>query len=248
MSLRFVNGSSMSCTKDVAPVTTLPLTMACWFRPDAINSRYTLMSLGDLDTASNVWILRADGTGGNKEVGVAIINSDPAGEQTLHGTSYVGNVWSHACGLFISDSSRTIYFNGIDPVSTTNTFALNATPDRIAIGVIASSSPTNFMDGVIAECGLWDVELDPQEILALANGINPSRIRPLSLKGYWPLWDTTCRDLTNQQNTLTPNNTPTRVTGPPVELFTRLHGDTPFLEFLAPAVGAHNMMLLGVGR
>ena len=45
-----------------------------------------------------------------------------------------------------------------------------------------------FWNGRIAEAAIWNDALTPNEQRALSRGVSPRVVRPLKLRGYWPLW------------------------------------------------------------
>jgi hypothetical protein len=117
-------------------------------------------------------------------------------------TGFSANTWTHACGVFASSTSRTVYINGGS--SATNTTNSSGTGEnRLFQGVTrAASAFSNYFSGSLAEVGVWNAALTADEVLALARGISPSLIRPQSLNIYAPL----VRDLIDVKSQLTITN------------------------------------------
>lgn len=102
-------------------------------------------------------------------------------------TSYSANTWHHVCGVFASNTSRTIYLDGAG--SATNTTSL--TPTLIDIVTIAaarkSGNVDNYLNGSLAEVAIWNAALTEPEAKSLSAGMSPKLVRPQSLVLYVPL-------------------------------------------------------------
>ena len=117
-----------------------------------------------------------------------------------NGGTVSANVWNHYAGVFVSGSSRTPYTNGVAGAENTTTVAA-ITPTFTNIGAFYAGTATSiqFMDGLIAEVGIWNVALTAAEIASLAKGMTCDKVRPQSLVFYAPL----VRDLNDQKGGLT---------------------------------------------
>jgi hypothetical protein len=99
--------------------------------------------------------------------------------------------------------------------SNTNTTSLGTvTPTALHIGARFANTFGGFTNGLIAEVGIWDVALTPEEIASLAKGMTCDKVRPQSLVFYAPL----VRDLVDAKGglTITNNNTATVANHPRV--------------------------------
>lgn len=177
MARTFVAASSQSLGYVGAPLTTVPLTLACWFKPASVagGTNKSLVSLDD--GAANEFLLRSVASGGAV---AAVANT---GISTTAGTQSNG-VWGHAAAVFASSTSRTSYLNGVAATVDTT----NVTPSGINgthVGRLWAAS--QFADGDIAEVAIWNVALSAADMAALALGISPSMIRPDALVFYAPL-------------------------------------------------------------
>ena len=110
---------------------------------------------------------------------------------TSSGT-FTNATWNHACGV-ISSSTCTVWLNGTKTTgSTTGSPVTTGSVDALAIGVFKRTSGNSaFFGGSLAECAVWNATLTDQEASALAAGTSPTRVRPLSLIGYWPMFGLT---------------------------------------------------------
>ena len=194
------NGTNQYLNVASAPVTAVPLTMACWFYPDTITANYTLFQISD-GSNLNRFVLAALGA----------IAGDPLRAVTSAGgvegsadstTGFIASSWQHACGVFTSVNSRSIYLNGSN--TTTNTSILTPTGiNRTEIGVrINSGVPGLYLDGRLAEVGIWNAALTANEVASLAQGMTCDKIRPQSLVFSAPL----VRELIDQKGGLTITN------------------------------------------
>ncbi len=159
----------------------MPLTMACWFNTTATEST-TLIDIGEVATTNKHLTLQIR-SGGE----VAARGQSGGSRRALTTTNYSTNTWHHAVARFVSSTSRFAYIDGGS--EGTNTQSANPTAnDGTNIGVTVQTTPGEFFSGRIAEIGIWDVDLSVSEILMLAKGWSPLRVRPTAIQAYWPLY------------------------------------------------------------
>lgn len=168
-----------------------PFTFACWFYPDDLAAFSTLLWLGDPSSNTRYWRMLVSGSPTNVTV-QAISDSDSSGNaQARSTTTPVVNAWNHACGVFAGTFSRTVYHNGAGAGTNTNgNSGADSFASRTTVGATDRLSPVHYMSGRIAEVGVWKTALSDYDILALARGVPPRRVRPDVLTAYWPLWGT----------------------------------------------------------
>src|SRR3990167_3100989 len=215
MARAFAAASSQYLQIDTGILTAYPLTMACWFKANNTTANFSLMWLGDKDV-SNSWHALEANAGGDVVIGQSRFGGGPV--EALTTTNYTANTWHHACAVFISSTDRAAFLDG----GGKGTNATDVTPtgiDRFAIGRFADTTPDKYMDGLIAECAIWDVALTDQEVANLALGNVPAYlIRPSNLKGYWPLgMGSPEPDLSGAYNALSLVNTPTIADHAPIK-------------------------------
>lgn len=91
------------------------------------------------------------------------------------------------------------------------------------------------MDGALADVAVWNVKLTPAEVLALASGVRPNRIRPANLV-FWAPLDGLASNEPSLAGvapfTATLTGTTKTASGPPVDRLTRL------INIVFPAGGA----------
>jgi hypothetical protein len=214
MASNFVRTSSQYLTAGNSPVSDPPITMACWFKTDDVTftANYTLLGLQNTSNGHRMNLFfrpqTSDLVSAATTVGAAI-------GEALSTSSVVANTWHHVCGVFTSNSSRTVYLNGGN--NSTDTFSVTPTYGPATIGIGArhnGSSWALFAQAEIAECGIWDVALTAAEIASLADGMTCDKVRPQNLRFYAPL----VRNLQDVRGglTITNNNTATVANHPRV--------------------------------
>jgi len=108
----------------------------------------------------------------------------------------------HACGVFTSNTSRTVFLNGGNSATNTNTIAPSGV-NAIDIGFRPNAGVAGLLfDGKLAEVGIWNTALTAAEIASLAKGMTCDKIRPQNLVFYAPL----VRDIADQKGGLTITN------------------------------------------
>lgn len=181
-------GSGASCLLASKPwATALPLTIACWYRPDTSEQTGCLAYLGA--GSDDWWALAINGGRARAEarrsaspstyVGVNSVSSAPAG------------AWSHFAATFLDDDERTAVLNGVDADKGVSTVpvALRFPPTRSAALAFRDDTPSGGVRGQIAHLAIWGGEtvLSPAELAELAAGASPLDIRRDDLIGYYPL-------------------------------------------------------------
>jgi len=180
-----------------APVTAVPVTIAAWFYPTAsVNG-----AIGYLGVASSQHRLQLSYRAARTVQAYAQSGSGfPSVESTA--TTPL-NTWAHACAVFSSNSSRSIFLNGGN--SATNTTAISSPEAFTSTNIFArtaASSVGTYFAGSIAEFGIWNAALTAEEVASLAKGMTCDKVRPQSLVFYAPL----VRDLNDQKGGLAITN------------------------------------------
>lgn len=172
------NGSTSKLVLSSALVAAVPLTMACFFKPNSTSTNQTLLVADDL-TSSNRFLLFAAST--------AVISARTT--QTTNGTAsttetYTLNRWQSAAMVTGAVASRYAALNGRVSVEETT----SKTPTGISEFEVGNVSGTilNY-SGLMAEVAVWAAALTPAELQAFHSGVPAAEIRPRSLLLYMPL-------------------------------------------------------------
>ena len=142
----FINGSTQYLIGGSAPVSAVPLTMACWFRG---NNTLTgaLMSLST-NGGNARYSLVAAGTVAGDPLQGGVTNSGGTGANAVASTGFASNTWSHACVVYATTASRSVYLNGGG--KGTETTSITASADRTLIGARIATTAGAFFAGDIA--------------------------------------------------------------------------------------------------
>ena len=183
---RNFNGSSQYLNAGSAIITTQPFTVACWFKVTNTTASHVLWSSG-VSSNQNRYGLSAAGAVAGDPVRAYTTNTAASIGVASSTVGFSANTWQHAAGVWVSNSSRTVYLNGGNSASDTTAIGAG-TPTETYIGVQSvNGTLQNYVSGDIAEVAIWSVALDAAEINALAKGFRPTQIRPQSLVSYTPL-------------------------------------------------------------
>jgi hypothetical protein len=153
-----------------APISALPFTLCCWFRPNSLTGQCISLT----GSSGGQVLLGISGSG--QAVLSMRDNAFTTGTATTATTAATTGNWHFLAAVCASSSSRFSYLNGI--ASATNTTALGTINSfsRFGIGVRATASPDSFVNGSIAEVAVWNSALSVDELNGLAKAFNPRLI------------------------------------------------------------------------
>jgi len=185
---RSFNGSTDYLSYAGAVDAAHPMSFALWFNKPS-TSFATAFSISNTNVSNpnrNSIIL-------SNTPNVRAFSSNSGGTTTaiaISTANYSTNTWHHACAVFSSNSSRTIYLDGGNSATNTTTVGVN-TGSFVATTIGAYSNSTGIgqpCDGLIAEVAVWNTSLTADDAASLASGISPMLVRPDVLVAYWPLF------------------------------------------------------------
>jgi hypothetical protein len=203
------NGTNQYFTTSAVPVTAPPFTFGCWFKTTQMSQSPALISLVNSSNTANIFGLYFRGSASGDPI--QLLSAPPATNTVSSTTGCTSDKWHHACGVHTSLSSRTIYLDGGS--SATNTATLT-TAGIDSLFIATNGLGANYLNGQIAEVGIWNAALTAAEVESLAKGMTCDKVRPESLVFYAPL----VRDLQDLSGglTITNNNAATVATHPRV--------------------------------
>jgi len=196
------SAQNISCNSPASLSAVYPITLSVWVY--ATTDTLNMTPLGWYQAATNQ---------SSRILFAGAVTDRPVRANLLTTTNYISqivpgftiNTWHHACGVFASSTSRTIYRDGA--AGLTNT--VDSTPTNLTRILIGTHAGIQNFDGYISDVAIWSAALSTGEINSLAKGFSAKKIRPQSLEFYAPL----IRNLQDYSSSsiLTNNNTATAI-------------------------------------
>jgi hypothetical protein len=184
MARSFNSGLGQHLIHNAAVVAAEPLTMACWFSTDNVGITQTLISICTSGGAER-WQLEIGGAAlGNA---LAIRKQGSALNAVAVAGNPSNNVLHHAVGIYASATSRFCGLDGALGAENQQDAGSIAAPNRTLIAARINTTTGLFLNGLVAEVGIWKAALNADEAAALARGFSPLLVRPTALVAYWPL-------------------------------------------------------------
>lgn len=152
----------------VVPVTAWPLSLSAWVRPFTLPSvERTILSIsntGSTNPLNRIYITTAN---------VAACQSRGTGTNALAATSSVALTtakWIFVGGTINSDASaNAVWVDYIKTVSGVGTADTMAACNTTTIGALHRTTDTTQFDGLIGECGIYNILRDDTQMLELAD-------------------------------------------------------------------------------
>ena len=185
MARLFDDASSEYLMITAAPVTAVPLTLACWFKVDAIVGSACPICIMDADSTTEGFVLHLVDDAGDLEVWgrTASLNTWNEAKATA---SFSLNTWHHAAFVTSAVDSRAAYLDGGNK-GTEATARMPTGIDTMTIGRLTRAVAASYVSGSVAETAIWNVALTDAEVAELAAGLCPLFVRPGALVAYYPL-------------------------------------------------------------
>jgi hypothetical protein len=146
-----------------APVTAVPITLACGFIANNITASTILLNIGDGNT-SRLDLIAGGGVAGDPIVAQTITAAGGA-SNAASTTGYRAGIWHYGHAVFAAANDRRAFLNG-GGKGTQTTSRVLSTPDRVLIGSRYSGGGVlgSFHDGILAEAAIWNVALSDAEV------------------------------------------------------------------------------------
>jgi hypothetical protein len=147
------NGTSQSLDATTAPLTAVPLTLEAWVKPTALTANGPTDGIVLSVLNSGAWAGWYIHWSGSTFKATATSNSSFTASVSAPASL---NTWYHVAGVFASDSSRTIYVNGVAATADSTTKPPSFTPNRTHIG-LGFFGGGNWFPGAIDEVRISNV-------------------------------------------------------------------------------------------
>jgi len=224
-----------------AVLTAYPLTITFWCKPAAApggGETYTLGGIFASGSQVDYWSigLRSTSTPTNN---VEFSVRDSGNEDVLVSSEdYVVGAWEFFGMVLTSATSRAGFHNLTKDTMGSTSITPSGLNRTSAFVLDVQFGPLRAMDGDIEHYTIWNAALTDNEMNALARGVHPLRIRPLSIQsgGYWPIRGDLSPepDYSGNKNNLVLTGTLAAANGAPVEPYSRrFWGNGPLIEVAA---------------
>lgn len=207
-----LNGSSQYAYMSTSPVTATPLVFGCWVNLATTASAQCIMNIAG---GSFMYFL----IGHSSFLGKWYIAARNGGSEFYAASTATPSTgtWTHVLGYFDSSTWRGLYINGVQ--DGTNTTSAAPTLTKLGIGVrVDGAIPSGFpsyLNGSIAEVGVWDSGLTTDEIASLGKGVSPKHVRPQNLQVYVPFINSTTGAVNETGDAVTVAGSPSSATDHP---------------------------------
>lgn len=164
--------------RTAALITGYPFSWCCWAYDDGTSTVFPfLISCTTSGTT-------AQNTRAQLYLDSGVVSSQVNNGSVSATGSRTVNTWFHACGVHASATSHAAFLNGGNKGTSTTSATFPSGMNRTSINAWNGGANVGIA-GNIAHVAIWNVALADAEVLELANGLLPTRIRPQSLISYW---------------------------------------------------------------
>jgi len=182
-------------------ITAYPFTLETWVKFDVIGVSQSILFLSN-STTSNIYY----GFGLTTTGKLTIRNRNTTDTLTVGNTIISENTWIHVACVFTSDTSKTLYLNGVSEITQTNSVSFSSSDIVVLMGLLRTTSPITYLNGKLSDVRVWNTARTVTEIL---DNYNKRLIgNETGLVGYWKLDEgnsTTAKDYTSNENAGTIN-------------------------------------------
>lgn len=165
--------------RSAAVITAYPYTISAWIYDDGTSTAFPFIvgcSTSGTTAAGTRLQMFIDNVG-NVATGVGSVSVTTTAARAT-------NTWFHGCAVEASATSHSVFLNGGSKGTTTSSATFPTGMNRTTINAWNGGANVGIA-GNIAHVAIWNVALADAEVLELANGLLPTRIRPQSLISYW---------------------------------------------------------------
>jgi concanavalin A-like lectin/glucanase superfamily protein len=156
------------------------ITVAAWIKTNSVSTEQGIATKWGAVGANQQYELELSATG---KVSFGVVNATPLGTIVTGATTVALGAWQHAAGRQTA-TDVFVYLNGVQDGTSATDRSIQNTATDLLIGKFVTGVAFN---GLIAELGIWNIDLTPAEIAQLASGVSPALVQPGNLRGYWPL-------------------------------------------------------------
>lgn len=202
---------------------TLPITIGAWCLPGALAAEAVIAGVFLSSAADARQQIALKKSSANQSM--LSIGNGTTGFSSVSGSTFSSaTVWSYFLCIYKSSTESVTTLNGTwgGAFSNPGISVPSTSLDRFSIGVqdnTAIASPVRNLpsNAAVAHVAIWNVDLLPVELQALAAGACPLFIRPTALIGYWPMLNGNSpeNNVVNASGTLTVQGSPSLIANSP---------------------------------
>lgn len=180
--LDFTVASSQGITTLSSSVATVPITMAIWAYRN-FTGIGTAIGIGTddepvltiLTNTGERWGFAADSSGG------ALLLPFVSKDSTYR------NRWVHLCVVVASTTSRKLYIDGVEELSSSTSLASSSVSRIYISGRWYLGANADFWPAPLSHAAIWTNALTADQVLSLAQGAAPNTVSPQTQVFYAPL-------------------------------------------------------------
>lgn len=186
MSRSFDGATTSLDNSGSAPLTAVPLTLFCWFKPAAISITQTLVALNTTGGGSNQFELVA-----NSDNTVGAQTSTASTSAGVTAGTITNGVWNMCGAVFASATDRKAYLNGeLGTAQTTTRTPTGINEIRVGKSRSGASAFNQFANGLVAYVVVYDIALSEPELDSLYNagaGVDPTTVQGAHIVAIYDL-------------------------------------------------------------
>ncbi|MCK4282723.1 MAG: hypothetical protein KAX44_00275 [Candidatus Brocadiae bacterium] len=106
---------------------------------------------------------------GIREGKACLVANNAASSRLDSGTSIADGQWHMLTAVFVSDTNRRLYVDGVPAASSTEPVSYYGSANKMSIGRLERHSPSDYFNGSIDDVRIYDRQLTDEEVQALSN-------------------------------------------------------------------------------
>lgn len=170
-----------------APAQGVPMTLAAMFYCETLTATNAILAVGQANATHRHRIsVNSSGAFSALSSGFTSGTTSALGISATATGQVLAGRWYHGA-MTAESNSRVAYLDGVAATANTTSFESFNNFDYTHISSQFSNSIFDYMDGEIAEVGIWSAALTGDEIRSLSRGCACKNVRPESLVFYAPL-------------------------------------------------------------
>jgi len=171
---------------------TMPFSVSVWALARNVTQNFSVFTSGNSTNANPFFNVgfRGDSTGDPIQIQMRGSNNV---NSVCNGSAFVANRIYHIVGVFTSETSRTVFVDGVQGQTDTTSHTAT-TLDRVTIGALVRNTSVSFLNGTVEDLMVYNVNLSESEVREIYRrgrgygiGASPHRSRRSAggFKAYW---------------------------------------------------------------